>query len=133
MGGTGPTGRETAAPGRVGPAEAAALCASADAVLLDVRERAEWDAGHAPHAVHLPLSALVSGAPLPPSARNRPVVVICRSGARSRQAAGLLAARGADAVDVTGGMRAWVRARLPVVDARGGAGGLPGGDGGFPA
>ncbi|MFF0451164.1 rhodanese-like domain-containing protein [Streptomyces sp. NPDC004609] len=108
----------------MGPAEAARRT-PAGAVLLDVRERAEWDAGHAPHAVHPPLSALVSGAPLPRAARGLPVVVICRSGVRSRQAADLLAARGAEAVDVTGGMRAWARAGLPVVDARG--------DGGCPA
>ncbi|MBL1104386.1 rhodanese-like domain-containing protein [Streptomyces sp. 5-8] len=89
------------------------------AVLLDVREQVEWRAGHAPGAVHAPLSRLTAGAALPGAARARPLVVICRSGHRSRQAAALLAARGADAVDVTGGMRAWAAAGHPVVDERG--------------
>ncbi len=93
--------------------------ADGDAVLLDVRERHEWQAGHAPRAVHLPLSALASGAALPARVKDRPLVVICRSGNRSRRAAELLSARGADAVDVTGGMRGWAAAGLPVVDARG--------------
>lgn len=106
-------------PGRVGVPAAGT---SADAVLLDVRELHEWQAGHAPRAVHLPLSALAAGAPLPDAAQGMPLVVVCRSGNRSRQAAALLAERGADAVDVTGGMRDWADAGLPVVDAHGGDG-----------
>nr|WP_286260424.1 rhodanese-like domain-containing protein [Streptomyces graminofaciens] len=101
---------------RITPARAHARTgAEGDAVLLDVREAEEWAAGHAPVAVHAPLSALAAGAPLPGPAHGRPVVVICRSGRRSQQAAALLRARGADVVDVLGGMRAWAEAGLPVV------------------
>ncbi|MER6468092.1 rhodanese-like domain-containing protein [Streptomyces collinus] len=120
--------RDTRAPGRVSVQEAAArtghgaAAERADAVLLDVREPDEWRAGHAPRAVHLPLSQLAAGAGLPAAAHARRLVVICRSGHRSQRAATLLAARGADAVDVIGGMRAWAAAGLPVVDARGGNG-----------
>ncbi|MFF7234934.1 rhodanese-like domain-containing protein [Streptomyces collinus] len=123
--------RDPRAPGRVTVQEAAARTGhggaadSAVAVLLDVREPDEWRAGHAPGAVHLPLSELSelsAGAGLPAAAQDRPLVVICRSGNRSRRAAALLAARGADAVDVIGGMRDWAAAGLPVVDARGGNG-----------
>ncbi|WP_445527705.1 rhodanese-like domain-containing protein [Streptomyces cyslabdanicus] len=92
------------------------------AVLVDVREAREWRAGHAPGALHLPLGALASGAEVPPEARGRLLVVVCRSGVRSQRAAELLTARGADAVDVIGGMRDWVRAGLPVVDQCGGDG-----------
>ncbi|MDX3458603.1 rhodanese-like domain-containing protein [Streptomyces sp. ME02-8801-2C] len=90
-----------------------------DALLLDVREPCEWQAGHAPGAVHVSLSALAAGVSLPAEAQGRPLVVICRSGNRSRQAAELLVARGAPAVDVIGGMREWLRAGLPVVDQQG--------------
>ncbi|MFE2424342.1 rhodanese-like domain-containing protein [Streptomyces hokutonensis] len=116
-------------PGRVTVQEAAARTGHGapaevptDAVLLDVREPYEWQAGHAPRAVHVSLSALAAGAGLPARAQARPLVVICRSGNRSRQAAELLAARGAEAVDVIGGMRDWAGAGLPVVDASGGNG-----------
>ncbi|MYT16716.1 Rhodanese-related sulfurtransferase [Streptomyces sp. SceaMP-e96] len=94
------------------------------AVLLDVREPHEWQAGHAPGAVHAPLSELAAGGGLPAAARNRPLVVICRSGQRSRQAARLLRAHGAQAVDVKGGMNAWAVAGLPVVDAHGNSGSI---------
>lgn len=85
------------------------------AVLLDVREPEEWAAGHALGAVHAPLSALTAGAPLPQGLQGRPLVVICRTGNRSRQAVELLVGRRIDAVDVTGGMGAWAEAGLPVV------------------
>lgn len=116
-------------PGRVTVQEAAARTghgnaadSGGDAVLLDVREPYEWQAGHAPRAVHLSLSALAAGAGLPAEAQARPLVVICRSGNRSLQAAELLAAWGAEAVDVIGGMRDWAEAGLPVVDPHGGNG-----------
>ncbi|WP_458248932.1 rhodanese-like domain-containing protein [Streptomyces sp. MAI_2237] len=118
--------RDRGGPGRVSVQVAAQRTGhgdgGADAVLLDVREPYEWQAGHAPRAVHLSLSALAAGAGLPSRAQARPLIVICRSGNRSRQAAELLVARGSEAVDVIGGMRDWVAAGLPVVDARGGNG-----------
>ncbi|MFJ5811951.1 rhodanese-like domain-containing protein [Streptomyces sp. NPDC093093] len=107
---------------RVTPAQARRSTTDGDAVLLDVREQVEWNAGHAPGAIHIPLSRLATGAALPSAAEGRPLVVICRSGHRSQQAAKLLAGRGAEAVDVKGGMNAWATAGLPVVDERGSSG-----------
>jgi rhodanese-related sulfurtransferase len=117
--------RTQGGPGRVSVREAAARTGhdngdgGGDAVLLDVREPYEWQAGHAPRAVHLPLPAPAAGAGLPAHAQARPLIVICRSGNRSRQAAELLVARGSEAVDVVGGMRDRAKAGLPVVDAHG--------------
>ncbi|MFI1092375.1 rhodanese-like domain-containing protein [Streptomyces sp. NPDC020917] len=94
----------------------------ARAVLLDVRENAEWAEGHAPGAVHAPLTDLIAGAPLPQAARDRPLVVICRSGQRSQHAVELLVGRGADAADVEGGMNAWAAAGYAVVGEHGNTG-----------
>lgn len=101
-------------PGRLTPRQAHRRTGDGRAVLVDVTEPAEWSAGHAPGALHLPLTRLRAGAPLPPAVRGTPVVTICRSGHRSRQAVELLAGRGVEATDVTGGMTAWARAGLPV-------------------
>lgn len=104
---------------KVGPAQARDLQA-AGAILLDVREDAEWRAGHAPKARHIPLSRLSARLhDLPP---NRTVITVCRSGHRSARAAALLARDGRDAVNLAGGMHAWARAGLPVVAS----GGRPG-------
>lgn len=101
---------------RLTPDQAHTRTGQGAAVLLDVREMPEWQAGHAPGAVHLPLTRLLAGAVLPADVQGRLVVAICRSGHRSQQAAELLTSRGLDAVDVTGGMNAWAKAGLPVVD-----------------
>jgi rhodanese-related sulfurtransferase len=103
---------------RMSPGTAESRVQAGEAVLVDVRERVEWNAGHAPGAVHMPLSRLAGGAELPGAVQGRPVVAVCRSGHRSRQAARLLAARGIDAADVKGGMTAWERAGLPVTGRR---------------
>lgn len=111
-------------PGRITPKQAHQRTSEGQAVLLDVRETPEWEAGHAPGALHLPLSPLTAGASLPAVAQGKPVVAICRSGHRSQQAARLLAGRGVEATDVTGGMTAWAGEGLPVTGGQGGSGGV---------
>ncbi|MFJ3658750.1 rhodanese-like domain-containing protein [Streptomyces nigra] len=59
---------------------------------------------------------------MPGCGDGRDLVLICRSGTRSQQVAHLLAAHDVRAVDVTGGMRAWVAEGLPFRDAHGAAG-----------
>lgn len=91
-----------------------------DAVLLDVREPAEWDAGHAPGARHLPVGSVVAGLESIP--RDVPVLVVCRSGHRSAMVTEYLCANGFDAWNVDGGMQAWAAAGQPVVVGDGTAG-----------
>ncbi len=85
----------------------------ADAVLLDVREDDEWAAGHAPDAVHVPMTELAARLDDVPEAT--PVYVICRSGGRSSRATQYLNANGWDAVNVAGGMSAWAGRGRPLV------------------
>lgn len=84
----------------------------ADAVLLDVREDDEWAAGHAPDAVHIPMTTVADRlADLP---QGGPIHVVCRSGGRSSRVTEYLTAQGRDAVNVSGGMTAWAAAGRPV-------------------
>jgi rhodanese-related sulfurtransferase len=78
--------------------------------LVDVRESDEWASGHAPTAIHLPLSQF-DPSRLP---QADVVYVICRSGNRSARATQALRDMGIDARNVAGGMGAWVAAGLPV-------------------
>lgn len=89
-------------------------------VLLDVREDDEWAAGHAPDAVHVPLGALTGRAgDVAARAGAGQVVVVCRSGSRSQQAAMFLAAAGLDVVNVADGMQGWARAGRAMVSESG--------------
>lgn len=82
------------------------------AVLLDVRERSEWDGGHASNARHIPLGALPARLDELPT--SRPVVAMCQSGLHSARAAREVARQGHEVYDLRGGMRAWAGAGLPV-------------------
>ena len=90
------------------------------AILVDVREPAEWAAGHAEGARHIPLAQLGQGQGELPV--GRPVITVCRSGARSARAASILAGQGREVSNLRGGMRAWAAGGLPVVTE----GGRPG-------
>ena len=87
------------------------------AILLDVREPHEWAAGHAQGARHIPLGQLGQRQRELPA--GRPIITVCRSGARSARAASLLVGRGREVANLRGGMRAWAASDLPVV-AKGG-------------
>ena len=89
----------------VKPAQAQEMLKSG-ATLLDVRENSEWNAGHAPGAVHIPVRNVGSQATkrLP---KGRPVIVTCRTGARSRGATRILREKGIEAYNLSGGLSAW--------------------------
>lgn len=89
-----------------------------NAVLLDVREDDEWQAGHAPGAVHVPMTALLDR--LDDVPEGSPLYVVCRSGARSARVTAYLNGAGRDAVNVGTGLLGWQRAGRPLV-AEGGS------------
>lgn len=82
-------------------------------LLVDVREPNEFAQVRAAGAVLLPLSTfLLRYRELP---QDRPLQLICQTGARSGQATAFLLANGwTDVVNVAGGTLAWERAGLPV-------------------
>jgi rhodanese-related sulfurtransferase len=76
-------------------------------LVYDVREVDEYNAGHVPGAVLLPLSELQARWQEVPSDKGT-VHVICHVGGRSMQAATALRQAGIDAVTVYGGTAAWI-------------------------
>jgi rhodanese-related sulfurtransferase len=91
----------------------AAASIEAGALLLDVREDDEWAAGHAPQAVHIPMSSLTGRTAEIPT--DRTVICVCHVGGRSAVVTDALNRAGWQAVNLTGGMNAWEAAGLPVV------------------
>jgi len=92
----------------------------AGAFLLDVRETDEWQSGHAPGAVHIPMGDVPARADELP--RDRRIVAICRSGSRSRAITEALVTAGYDAANAIGGMRAWEANGFDVVTDSGAPG-----------
>ena len=89
--------------------EAEPLLKAENTILLDVRTQEEYDQGHLAGAVCLPAETLTDGdlSVLLPD-KQAPLVVYCRTGIRSAQAAQVLSKLGyTDITDLAGGLLAW--------------------------
>jgi rhodanese-related sulfurtransferase len=83
------------------------------AVVLDVRNPDEYEAGHVPGAKLIPLGEL--GARQDEIPDGDPIYVVCASGGRSLTATKAMVQAGYRAVSVAGGTKAWVETGRPVV------------------
>ena len=93
-----------------------------DVEMIDVREPAEFQAGRIEGAILIPLQTIP--ARLHDLPKDKKIVVICKVGARSAQAAMFLKAQGFDVENLEGGMKAWVKAGLPFTTPEGQPGSL---------
>ena len=99
----------------VGPMEATSLISHQDAIVLDVREDNEFKGGHVLHALHIPSGRVTDRINELEKYRNRPLIVLCRSGNRSRGVCSILRKRGFETVyNLDGGVLAWQNANLPL-------------------
>ena len=83
-------------------------------VLVDVRTQGEWDSGHVPGAVHIPMDQVQKRMSELEQYKSGPVYVICASGGRSGRVTGELRKAGYQAVTVQGGTKGWQAAGPPV-------------------
>jgi len=97
-------------------------------LVLDVRERAEFEAAHIAGSLNVPRGILEAACeydyaetePELVAARSRPVVIVCRSGNRSALAAFVMRLLGYDDVaSLKLGIKGWNDGDLPLVDCRG--------------
>jgi hydroxyacylglutathione hydrolase len=87
---------------------------SRDGLVLDVRSEAEWQAGHIPGSLNVPVAELEARAGELP--RDRPLIVHCQTGYRAAVAASLLRGQGFNKIGVfPGGFAEWRSAGQPVV------------------
>ena len=109
-----PTLRRGAPAGGVTTAEAIHLINREKAVLVDVRDAAEYAAGHVMNAKNIPLAMLETSTALPKN-KSLPIVVVCNRGAHASKAVVMLRKLGYEnARTLTGGLAAWREANLPV-------------------
>lgn len=99
-------------PAEVTPGEAIARY-TAGALVLDVRTEAEWNQGHIGDSLLIPLDELPNR--LSELPRNRDIIVVCKSGARSMEGAAILRQAGFTRVSsLIGGLQGWVAAGYPL-------------------
>lgn len=100
--------------GGLSPQEVVQLINRERAIVIDVCEPGEFAAGHVTGSRNVPLGQLESSKDIP-SDKARTLVLVCASGARASRAASALGKRGHQQVHVlSGGLKAWREAQLPV-------------------
>ena len=108
-----PLFRKSAGGPWVSTAEATHLINREDALVVDVRDPGEYGAGHILGAKNVPLSRLDDGDLA--KRKDRPVIVYCDGSERSGKAISVLKKQGfARVVNLSGGIKAWQQAGLPV-------------------
>jgi rhodanese-related sulfurtransferase len=86
-----------------------------NALVLDVREQSEYDAGHVLNSKLIPLGKLKERLGELEKYRERPVIIICRTGNQSSSACAFLGKQGfAQTYNLNGGIAAWQKANLPL-------------------
>jgi len=101
------------------PAQLTALVNREDAVVVDVSASGDFEKGHVAGSRNVQPAALAPEHKLLAGAKERPVVLVCRSGQASADAAAKLKKAGFARVHwLDGGITAWQQAGLPLVKGR---------------
>lgn len=99
----------------VGVVDAVQLINRKDALVIDVRDTGEYDAGHIAGARHVPEKQLAERLKELEKFKDRALIVVCRSGTRSGAAVQVLRGNGFnEAVNLSGGISAWQQAGMPL-------------------
>ena len=99
----------------IGTADAVRL-ANTGALVVDVRDSTEYEAGHIIEARHIPAAEIASRAESLKKFKEKPVIVYCDAGASSAGAARQLRASGFNkVVTLSGGLNSWRQENLPLV------------------
>lgn len=102
--------------GNISASDAVLLINRSHAVVLDVRDDTEFNAGHIADARHIPLAQLADRLKELSRFKEKPVLVYCETGARAGKAASILAGGEFKQVrQLQGGVKAWQDAKLPLV------------------
>jgi len=99
----------------IGPMEAVQLINRRDAVVLDLREVADYKSGHITNARHIPEGEIDARMKELEKVKARPIIVSCARGNRSTSVASRLRKLGfGEVVSLRGGIAAWQQANMPL-------------------
>lgn len=99
----------------VSPNQTVQLINRQQAVVVDLRESSEFQAGHIPAAINLPFIQLATRVAELEKFKDKPMVLYCALGQRSARAGVVLRRRGFDSVySLAGGVNAWRGQNLPL-------------------
>ncbi len=94
--------------------EATLLINKQDAIVLDIREHKEYSAGHIANAINIPYSKLAARLDELNKSKDKPIILVCKSGQTVGMAGKMLKEKGFNAVRLQGGMLEWQNQNLPL-------------------
>lgn len=104
----------------VSPQGAVMLINRQDAVVVDIRDKKDFDTGHIVDAIHIPLINLKQRAVELQKHKTKPVIIACKLGQHAGEAAKILLDEGYEnVVKLSGGMSEWKAQSLPLVNKQG--------------
>ena len=98
------------------PTQAIAMINRSDALVVDIRDKKDFDEGHIVDALHIPAAKLEQRVVELTKQKGKPIVVVCKHGQQAGESVKKLEAAGHDPVyKLNGGMTEWKGQSLPVV------------------
>ena len=91
----------------ISPEEAREYLTNSNYQFIDVRTDDEYDSGHIPNSMHIPLHQIQDRMSEIDSLKNKNIIAYCRSGARSSKATKILVEAGFDVLNLSGGVLSW--------------------------
>jgi len=99
----------------VSTAQATQLINKENAVVLDIRDKADFGKGHLAHSLNIPYASLASRMNELTIHKDKPIILVCKTGQTVSMAGKMLREQGYNAVRLSGGMMEWNAQNLPVV------------------
>ncbi|WP_419813202.1 rhodanese-like domain-containing protein [Bacterioplanoides sp.] len=96
-------------------AQATQLINKEDALVLDIRDKGEFGQGHLANAINIPYANLANRMTELSAHKDRPILLVCKTGQTVGMAGKMLREQGYNAVRLNGGMMEWNAQNLPVV------------------
>lgn len=101
------------------PVEATMLINREDALVIDVRDQADYARGHVPNARHIPLAELGKRTAELDKFRSQPLILCCATGTRSHSAIAALRKAGFEKLfHLRGGIQEWEKAGQPLTSRK---------------
>lgn len=99
----------------INPAQATQLINHQHAVVIDIRDPDSFKQGHIVDAHSMTSQDARGNNKKIEKYKNKPVIVVCHNGQESQKVAASLLKQGYNAYSISGGIRAWVNAQMPLV------------------
>ncbi len=99
----------------ISSAQATQMINKQDAVVLDIRDKKDFEAGHLANAINIPYASLSERMSELESSKQHPIVLVCKSGQSVGMAGKTLKQKGFEVYRLSGGMLEWTNQNLPLV------------------